>query len=154
FPETAFSVAATTREKRSHEVHGTDYYYLSLETFRSWIGYEAFVEWEEVSPNQYYGTLKSAVHRLTQMAKTVVFDIDVKGALALRQIYPDDSLFIFVRVPSIEVLEKRLRARGTDSEESLQKRIERAKYELTFEQSFDHVVVNDILIHTLEEIDE
>lgn len=153
FKETAFSVSATTREKRPHEVHGKDYFYLSVETFKKWVEYDAFVEWEEVYPNQFYGTLKSEVERLTQMGKNVVFDIDVKGALHMKQLYPENSLFLFIRVPSIEILEKRLRARGTDTEESLKKRIERATFELTFEQHFDKVVVNDVLIQTLEEVD-
>lgn len=153
FPETAFSVSATTRAKRPHEVHGKDYFYLSVDTFKLWIEYDAFVEWEEVYPDQYYGTLKSEVERLTQMGKHVVFDIDVKGALHMKQLFPENSLFLFIRVPSIEVLEKRLRARGTDTEESLKKRIERATFELTFEQQFDKVVVNDVLINTLQEVD-
>lgn len=154
FPETAFSVSATTRAKRPHEIHGKDYFYLSQETFKSWIGYDAFVEWEEVYPNQFYGTLKSEVERLTQLGKYVVFDIDVKGAVNMQQLYPENTLFIFIRVPSIEILEKRLRARATDTEESLKKRIDRATFELTFEQHFDKIVVNDVLIHTLEEVDQ
>lgn len=151
FPETAFSVSATTRAKRPHETHGKDYYYLSVETFKLWVSYEAFAEWEEVYPDQFYGTLRSEIDRLTMAGRHVVFDVDVKGALSIQRLYPQDSLSVFIRVPSLDVLEERLRSRGTDDEASLKKRLDRAAYELTFEDRFDRVLVNDDLERTLQE---
>ncbi len=151
FPNTSFSVSATTRPKRDHESHGRDYYYLSQETFRLWISYEAFAEWEEVYPGQFYGTLCSEIDRVHQSNRHVVFDIDVKGAMDIKSLYPEDTLTIFIKVPSMEELERRLRTRGTDSEESLQKRLTKARYELTFEDRFDTVLVNDRLEDALKD---
>jgi len=151
FPETAFSVSATTRAKRPHETHGRDYYYLSVETFKMWVSYDAFAEWEEVYDDQFYGTLRSEIDRLTMAGRHVVFDVDVKGALSIQKLYPQDSLSVFIRVPSMDVLEERLRSRGTDDEASLKKRLDRAAYELTFEGRFDRVLVNDDLDRTLQE---
>lgn len=151
FPECSFSVSATTRERRAHEVHGVDYYFLSQETFRLWISYDAFAEWEEVYPGQFYGTLKSEISRLHDHGRHVLFDVDVKGALHIKQIYPDETLTVFIKVPSLQELERRLRERGSDSEAQLQKRLEKASYELTFESRFDVVLINDELGHTLQE---
>ncbi|MDX1409045.1 MAG: guanylate kinase [Saprospiraceae bacterium] len=151
FDTLAFSVSATTRAKREHEQHGVDYYYLSQETFRMWIAEEAFVEWEEVYANQFYGTLKFEVERLWAQGKHVIFDIDVKGAMSIKKRYPDQSLAVFIKVPSLETLVERLRQRKTESEQSLQKRIQRIKEELTYEHSFDRVLINDDLEETLEE---
>ncbi|HSF89089.1 MAG TPA: guanylate kinase [Saprospiraceae bacterium] len=154
FPETAFSVSATTRKRRDHEVHGVDYYYLSVETFKLWIENDAFGEWEEVYPGQFYGTLRSEISRLHHMGKHVVFDVDVKGALSIQRNYPVDTLTIFVKVPSMEVLEQRLRARGTETEENLQKRLAKAQEELTYESSFDVVLINDVLEDTLRQAED
>lgn len=151
FPETSFSVSATTRAKRPHETHGRDYYYLSVETFKLWISYDAFAEWEEVYPDQFYGTLRSEIERLTMAGRHVIFDVDVKGALSIQQLYPEDSFSVFIRVPSLEVLEGRLRARGTDDPTSLKKRLDRAAYELTFADRFDRVLINDNLDTALAE---
>jgi len=149
FPETAFSVSGTTRKRREHEVHGIDYYYLSVETFKLWIENDAFGEWEEVYPGQFYGTLRSEISRLHQMGKHVVFDVDVKGAMSIKRNYPVDTLTIFIKVPSMEILEQRLRARGTETEENLGRRLEKAKEELTYESQFDMVLINDVLEETL-----
>ena len=151
FSETAFSVSATTRQRRSYEKHGHDYYYLSVDTFKLWVENEAFAEWEEVYPGQFYGTLRSEIKRLHQLGKHVVFDVDVKGALSIKHIYPVEILSVFIKVPSMEVLEHRLRARGTETEISLQKRLDKARQELTFENEFDQVLINDNLEETLRE---
>ncbi len=151
FEDTAFSVSATTRKKRDHEVHAKDYYYLSVETFKSWISMDAFAEWEEVYAGQFYGTPKSEIERIISCGKHVVFDVDVNGAMSIKKLYPEETLAIFIRVPSIEELERRLRVRGTDNEESLQRRLKKAAFELTFESQFDAVLVNDDLSVTLKE---
>src|SRR4030095_81806 len=123
FKNTGFSVSATTRSKRPYETHGKDYIYLSVETFKLWISMDAFAEWEEVYQGQFYGTLKSEIERLTSLGHHVVFDVDVKGAMSIKHIYPEETLTIFIKVPSMEVLEKRLRLRGNETEESLRKRL-------------------------------
>ena len=154
FAETAFSVSATTRKKRPHEIHARDYYYLSIETFKSWISMDAFAEWEEVYENQFYGTLKSEIDRLISCGKHVVFDVDVKGALSIKKLYPNDTLAVFIRVPSMAELEKRLRSRGNDDEESLQKRLAKSAHELTYESQFDVLLINDDLSVTLKEAED
>lgn len=154
FDRTAFSVSATTRSKRPHEIHAKDYYYLSVETFKSWIEMQAFVEWEEVYAGQFYGTLKSEIDRLCESGKHVVFDIDVKGAMNIKKTYPQDTLTVFVRVPSMEELERRLRSRGNDNEESLKRRLAKSAHELTYEDQFDVVLINDDLEVTLKEAED
>ena len=154
FKETAFSISATTRKKRPHEAHAKDYYYLSVETFKSWIEMDAFAEWEEVYDGQFYGTLKSEIERLMECGKHVVFDVDVKGAINIKQLYPDTSLAVFIRVPSMQELERRLRSRGNDEETSLQKRLAKAAHELTFESAFDKVLINNDLAVTLKEAED
>jgi guanylate kinase len=153
-PNTAFSVSATTRERREHETHGKDYFYLSVDTFKLWITNHAFAEWEEVYPGQFYGTLCSEIERFHQVGKHVVFDVDVQGALSIKQMYPEQTLSVFIKVPSMEVLENRLRARATESEASLQRRLEKARHELTYEDQFDVVLINDNLVHTLQEAED
>lgn len=145
----AFSTSATTRPRRPHERHGHDYYFLSQETFRMWISQNAFVEWQEVYENQFYGTLKFEVERLWALGKHVIFDIDVKGAMNIKKQFPDQSLAVFIKVPSLELLIERLRMRKTESEQSLQKRIMRIKEELTYEHMFDQILINDKLDDTL-----
>ena len=145
-----FSISACTRQPRgAHEQHGRDYYFLTAEDFRQKISENAFAEWEEVYPGTYYGTLKSEIERLWSLGKTVLFDVDVKGGLALKEYYKDQALAVFVRVPSVEELEKRLRDRGTESEESLAKRIDKMNYELSFAPNFDLILVNDKLDDTI-----
>lgn len=140
-----FSVSATTRAKRAHEIDGKDYYFLSVEEFERRRDVGEFIEWEEVYEGQYYGTLKSEVDRIWQNGKHVVFDIDVKGATSIKSIYKDQCLSVFVRPPSLEILIERLKGRKTESPKSLAKRIERVKREMTYENTFDFVLVNDLL---------
>lgn len=138
----AFSVSATSRPPRGNEKNGVDYYFISVDDFRKKIENEEFVEWEEVYPGQFYGTLKSEVEKLRNEGKTVIFDVDVLGGLNIKKMYGTDALAVFIRPPSIAVLEERLRKRSTESEESIQKRLDRASYELGFEDKFDVVVIN------------
>jgi guanylate kinase len=143
-PNLGFSISACTRDKRGrHEVHGRDYYFLSIDEFKQKIDQDAFVEWEEVYAGNFYGTLKEEVHRNWKEGKAVIFDVDVKGGLALKKYFGEQALAIFVKVPSLEVLESRLNDRGTESEESLSRRIYKAKFEMTFEAQFDVTVLND-----------
>ena len=144
-PKLSFSVSATSRPPRPGEKDGVDYYFISVEDFRRKIKEGAFVEWQEVYENQYYGTLKSEVEKIRVRGHSVVFDVDVKGGVNIKKIYRDQALAIFVKPPSLKVLEERLRRRSTEDEESLRKRLERAAFELGFESRFDKVVVNDQL---------
>ena len=140
-----FSISATTREKREHEVDGQDYYFLTKEEFEEKKEDGEFIEWEEVYEGQYYGTLKSEVDRIWAEGNHAIFDIDVKGATAIKSLYGDQCLAVFVRPPSLEILIERLKGRKTESAASLAKRIERVKREMTFENTFDVVLVNDLL---------
>jgi guanylate kinase len=143
-PNLGFSISACTRDKRGrHEVHGRDYYFLSIDEFKKKIDADAFVEWEEVYAGNFYGTLTEEVHRIWKEGKAVIFDVDVKGGLALKKYFGDQALAIFVKVPSLDVLESRLNDRGTETEESLSRRIYKAKFEMTFEAQFDVTVFND-----------
>ena len=150
----AFSVSATTREKRSHEKHGVHYYFVSLQTFKQWIADDAFVEWEEVYADQYYGTPKFEIERLWGLGKHVIFDIDVKGAMNIKRQFPDQARVIFVKAPSMEVIIERLKGRKTESEQSLQKRIQRIEAEMEFADRADYVLVNDDLETALREADD
>lgn len=145
FDKLAFSVSATTRPRRPHEQHGRDYYFLSPEAFMERVARGDFIEWEEVYPGQYYGTLREELERLWDQGKDVLFDIDVKGAWKLKQAFPKQSLAVFVMPPSKEVLFQRLRSRHTESEESLRKRMARAAAELEWAPRFDHILINDRL---------
>ena len=140
-----FSISATTRAKRPHETEGKDYYFLSPEEFKRRISADEFIEYEEVYEDQFYGTLRSEVDRIWDSGKAIIFDIDVKGAKNIKNLYGDQCLTIFVRPPSLEVLISRLTARATETEESLRKRIARIREEVTYEPIFDTVVVNDLL---------
>ncbi|MBM3169968.1 MAG: guanylate kinase [Bacteroidetes bacterium] len=143
-PNLGFSISACTRDKRGrHEVHGRDYYFLSIEEFKKKIDEDAFVEWEEVYAGNFYGTLKEEIQRIWNQGKAVIFDVDVKGGLALKKYFGDKALAIFVKVPSLEVLAERLNDRGTESDESLSRRIYKAKFEMTFESQFDVSILND-----------
>ncbi|CAM3880376.1 guanylate kinase [Aquirufa aurantiipilula] len=147
-----FSISACTRDKRGRsEENGKDYYFLTPEEFRQKINEDAFVEWEEVYPGAYYGTLKSEIERIWASGKHVIFDVDVKGGLALKKYYGDRALAIFVKVPTLEILEERLRSRGTESEEALSKRIFKMKFEWSFQSQFDVILVNDKLEEAIEE---
>ncbi|MBK6620414.1 MAG: guanylate kinase [Saprospirales bacterium] len=151
FPQLAFSVSATSRALRVNEREGRDYYHLPAGRFQELIAEGAFLEWQEVYAGQYYGTLLSEVDRLWAAGKHIVFDIDVKGALNLKENFPERTLSIFIKPPSREVLTERLRNRKTESPEQLQKRIEKAELELGFENQFDVVLVNDVLERALRE---
>lgn len=149
----AFSVSATTRKMRQNEAEGVDYYFKTIEEFKDLVRQKAFLEWEEVYENQFYGTLKSEVERIWAKGKHVIFDIDVRGALNIKKVYPEKTLTIFIKPPSPEILFERLKNRKSESAESLQKRIDRAAYELTFEKLFDVVVVNDSLEMALKKVE-
>lgn len=137
-----FSISACTRPKREHEIDGKDYYFISSEQFKAKIEANEFVEWQEVYENSFYGTLKSEVERIWQAGKHVIFDVDVKGGLNLKKYYQSQALAIFITTPSMEILEERLRNRQTETEESLQKRIKKFKYEVTFANQFDKILIN------------
>lgn len=147
-----FSISATTRPSRpEREMHGKDYYFLSLEDFNKKISNDDMVEWEEVYGGNYYGTLKSEIERLWGMGKHVVFDVDVKGGLKLKEHFKEKALAIFVRVKDLNILEERLRHRNTESEENIRNRLAKAEYEMTFESGFDKILISDQLDHTLKE---
>lgn len=145
FPQLSFSISATSRAPRGQEIHGKDYYFLSSEEFNARVAQDELLEWEEVYAGTYYGTLKSEVQRIWSEGGVVVFDIDVVGALNLKKQFGARALALFVQAPSIEVLEKRLRGRGTDSEEKISERIDKAAQEMSRAPEFDKVVVNDDL---------
>lgn len=141
----AFSVSCTSRAPRGQEQHGVDYYFLSPEEFRERIARDEFLEYEEVYTDKFYGTLKSEVERLSNEGKTVVFDVDVKGGVNIKQFYGERALSLFIQPPSVQELSRRLHGRGTDTEEVIQQRLAKAEYELTFAPQFDRVIVNDQL---------
>jgi guanylate kinase len=151
FPELAFSVSATTRARRAHEVDGEDYHFMEVAKFRQLAADGAFVEWEEVYEDQCYGTLRSEIERLWAAGKHVVFDVDVKGAMNLKKQYPDRTLTIFVKPPSREILLERLRQRQTETETSLQKRMAKADAELKYENNFDVILINANLEDALQQ---
>ncbi len=145
FPNLAFSVSATTRPRREYEIDGRDYHFLTVEEFKKRVAENGFLEWEEVYAGSFYGTLMSEIRRMKSLDRDIIFDVDVKGALNIKRNYPDGSLALFIKPPSLEVLADRLRSRGTETPESLAKRLEKADYELTFEKNFDLTIVNDRL---------
>lgn len=146
-----FSISACTRDKRGRkEENGKDYYFLTPEDFRAKIENDEFIEWEEVYEGNFYGTLKKEIQRIWNSGKHVIFDVDVKGGLSLKEYFGNDALAIFVKVPSIEVLKERLNDRGTESEESLSRRLYKAQFELGFENKFDVSLVNENLEESLQ----
>jgi guanylate kinase len=146
FPEKlAFSISAATRKPRGMEKDGVDYYFLSEDDFQQKIRDNAFVEWEMVYEGKYYGTLRAELQRIWDLGKVPVLDIDVKGAIHVQQQFPDSVLSLFIQPPSVEELKRRLQGRGTESEESLQARVNKASYELSFSHSFSHVILNSVL---------
>jgi guanylate kinase len=150
FPQLGFSVSATSRAIREGELNGREYYFMSSEDFRLMIENNKLLEWQEVYPGSYYGTQVSETERIAANGQYPVFDVDVVGGLNIKKMYGDNALAIFIRPPSFEILESRLRSRATDSEESLQKRLSKVKQELTYEQEFDQVIVNDKLEDALK----
>lgn len=153
-PDLQFSVSATSRPPRPDEHHGKDYYFLSADAFRKKITESAFLEWEEVYEGRYYGTLKSEVERIRYSGGHVIFDLDVVGGDNLKQYFGGEALSVFIRPPSIEELEKRLRKRSTESEETLKVRLDKAARELTYIDRFDCVIVNDDLDTACREAEE
>ncbi len=151
-PDLAFSISCTSRAPRGTEKHGVEYYFLSPEEFRQRIANDEFLEYEEVYTDKFYGTLKSEVERLSNEGKVVLFDVDVKGGVNIKKFYGDRAMSIFVQPPSIEELSRRLHGRGTDTEEVIQTRLDKAAYELTFAPQFDKVVVNDDLDQAKAEV--
>ena len=147
----AFSISATSRAPRGKEIHGKDYYFLSPEAFEKAIKEEEFLECEEVYPGQYYGTLKSEVDRLRDQGKNVVFDIDVQGGMSIKKTFGPDVLSIFVQPPSVEILAHRLTGRGTESDDKIKLRLDKAHQELSFAPSFDHILVNDQLERAIDQ---
>ena len=142
FPQLAFSISCTTRQPRGTEKNGADYYFLSPEDFRQHIAEDAFVEFEEVYADKYYGTLKSEVERIWQEGKAVIFDVDVKGGISLKKYFKEKALSIFVLPPSIVELERRLKMRATDDPATIQTRVAKAEYEMAFQNEFDTTVIN------------
>jgi len=143
FPQLAFSVSAATRPARNYEKDGVDYYFLSEADFKHHIQQNDFIEWEMVYEGKYYGTLKSELQRIWDNEQLPLLDIDVKGAIHVQQQYPDTSLTIFIEPPSVEELKRRLESRGTETAESLQARVNKASYEISFKDHFNKVIVND-----------
>lgn len=141
----AFSVSAATRKARGIEKSGVDYYFMNEEDFTNKIQHDAFVEWEMVYEGKYYGTLKSELTRIWGEGKVPVLDIDVKGAIHVQEQYPETTLTVFIEPPNVDELKRRLQSRGTESEESLNARVSKAAYEISFKQAFDHIIVNDNL---------
>lgn len=139
-----FSVSATSRSPRGQEQNGIDYYFLTPDEFRTKIQENAFLEYEEVYQDKFYGTLKSEVERQMEQGQNVVLDIDVKGATNVKRIYGERALLVFIQPPSIECLRQRLIGRGTDTIEVIENRVSKAEYEISFASKFDHIVVNDV----------
>ncbi len=147
-----FSISASTRDRRGRtEQDGKDYHFLSPEAFKEKIDNDEFIEWEEVYAGNFYGTLKTEIERIWSEGKNVIFDVDVKGGINLKKYFGDRALAIFVKVPSMEVLTNRLKDRATESEESLSRRLFKAKFEMTFQDKFDIVLVNEELDKSLAE---
>lgn len=141
----AFSISCATRKPRNNEKDKLDYYFISVDEFKLKIEKDEFVEWEMVYEGKYYGTLKSEMDRIWMQQKAPLLDVDVKGSIHVQQLYPYNSLSLFIEPPSIDELERRLKARGTETEASLLARINKASYELSFKQQFDHIILNDNL---------
>ena len=139
----AFSVSCATRSPRNNEKHGVDYYFISVDEFKNKIQQEEFAEWEMVYEGKYYGTLKNELQRIWHLHKAPLLDVDVKGGIHIQQIYPGHSLSLFIEPPSLDELRHRLEARGTETPESLLARINKASFELSLKNKFDHIIVND-----------
>lgn len=144
-PEIEFSISAASRAPRGKEQNGKEYWFMSTEDFRRKIDEDAFVEYEEVYPGSYYGTLKSEVDRIWSKGHVIIFDVDVKGGVNLKKYFGDKALSVFIQAPSIEALHERLVGRGTDSSEAIEKRVAKAAEEMLYADKFDYVLVNDDL---------
>ena len=147
-----FSISACTRDRRGRqEVNGKDYYFLTPSEFKKKIDNQDFIEWQEVYAGNFYGTLKSEIERIWASGKNVIFDVDVKGGLNLKKYFGERALAVFVKVPSIETLEQRLRGRETESEDTISRRLFKARFELTFEDQFDTTLLNEDLEKSTQE---
>lgn len=149
-----FSVSATNRKPREGEVDGVNYHFLTDQQFNDLIAEGAFVEYEQVYPGRYYGTLRSEIQNRVAEGRNVILDIDVKGGVNVKKLFGDDAVSIFIAPPSIEELRNRLKGRGSDSDEEIEQRVGRAEYELGFQSDYDHVVVNDNLAHAVAEVEK
>ena len=147
-----FSISATSRQPRGQEQNGVDYYFMSNDEFKARVARDEFVEWEEVYAGTCYGTLKSEMERIWAKGNTIFFDVDVMGGINLKRLFGEDACSVFIMPPSVEELERRLRGRGTDAEEVIQKRIAKAEFELSKVPEFDHVVINDVLEDAVNEV--
>lgn len=147
----AFSISATSRPKREKERDGYDYFFLSQEEFRGRIAADAFVEWEEVYPGRFYGTLRNEIDRIWKEGRHPIFDVDVVGGLRLKEIFGENALSLFVSPPTINALEQRLLLRGTETPETLKIRVDKASHELTFTVHYDQVVINDDMQQACDE---
>ena len=148
-----FSVSATSRPPRGEEKDGVEYFFYSADIFRLLVRDDKFVEFEEVYPDRFYGTLKAEVNRIWARGNVIIFDVDVKGGVNLKKYFGDQALSVFIQAPSVEVLRDRLVKRGTDSAEDIEKRIAKAAEEMTYAPQFDKVLVNDDLATALAEAD-
>lgn len=149
-----FSVSATNRKPREGEKHGVNYYFLSDEEFRRAIDAGEFVEYEEVYPGRYYGTLRSEIDRIVDAGHNVVLDIDVKGGVNVKRMYGDEAVSVFIQPPSVEALRQRLIGRGTETPEAIAQRVDRAEFEISYAPQFDHAVVNDDLDKAIGEVSD
>ena len=154
FPVLEFSVSAATRNARGIEKEGVDYYFMDINDFKQKIQNKEFAEWEMVYEGKYYGTLKSELKRIWALNKVPVLDIDVKGAIHIQQQYPENTLSIFIEPPSVDELKNRLQSRGTETAESLEARINKASYELSFKDQFNQLITNDDLQHACREAEK
>lgn len=144
-PELKFSVSAASRAPRGDEKNGVAYWFISADEFRKRIADDEFVEYEEVYPGSFYGTLKSEVERIWDNGDAIIFDVDVKGGVNLKKYFGDRALSVFIQAPSVEVLRQRLVGRATDSPEAIERRVAKAAEEMTYADRFDHIIVNDDL---------
>lgn len=146
-----FSISATSRAPRGEEVDGKDYYFMDLAAFKKHIKQDDFLEWEEVYRDNFYGTLKSEVERIWALGKNVIFDIDVVGGLRIKKKFPEETLAVFVKPPSVDELKIRLKKRKTETEDKINMRVAKASIEMATAPQFDHIIVNDQLEEALEE---
>jgi guanylate kinase len=154
FPQLSFSVSATTRPPRNGEKNGVHYYFISEPEFREKIHNKEFLEWEMVYEGKYYGTLKSDIERIWKENKIPVLDIDVQGAIHVQQQYPVNTIAIFIQPPSIEELKRRLKLRGSETDQSLQARLNKSGYEMTFKQHFENIIINENFEKACKEADK
>jgi guanylate kinase len=154
FPQLAFSVSAATRQPRGAEKNGVDYHFMSMDEFKQKIQHNEFAEWEMVYEGKYYGTLKSELQRIWDAGKIPILDIDVKGAIHVKQQYPGSAISIFIVPPSVAELKNRLESRGTENAESLAARVNKAAYEISFKDQFDEHIVNDNLDNACHEAEQ